>query len=346
MATKNELLRQYEAGRGNLRLIGILTAVNVVLALFECSWSFLFTAWFPYVRAVLAGQWMAPAAEIILCCVLPLALIFCCLLMSKNEQQGVWWLCGAAALFALDSGYLAWFIIRYGFDISYLLNILYHLFALLSLLSACRAGFDLLQGSYADTAAGAVHTSPEAGAFGSVQAASPAVAAAMDGSAVCGQGAVPVQGAASQQRIFVYDKQMAKQNGAAKWGAFWGALAAFMVGVPLLAVAAMALVGDAAGIAVAAVLIVGVAAFGFAMVRLSPFLDSKTSFCAVGDVLHVFYGKNSFAASGYFRDLVLVQQLPDRFVLDGVNAFGKRQRLRIPNAYPELDSYFAEIGIL
>ena len=341
MATRNELLRQYEAGRGNLRLLGILSVVNVVLALFESDWSFLFTAWFPYVRALLAGQWMAPAAEIILCCVLPLALFFCCLLMSKNEQQGVWWLCGAAALFAADSAYLAWFIIRYGFDVSYTLHILFHLFTLITLVNACRAGFDLLQGRYAD--AQAVPDAPAAGAFGSVQAASPAVAAAV-------QGGAPMQGGASnetasQQRIFVYDKQMAKQNGAAKWGAFWGALAAFVIGVPLLVVAAIALLGDAADIAVAAVLILGVAAFVFAMVRLSPFLDSKTSFCAVGDVLHVFYGRSSFAASAYFRDLVLVQQLPDRFVLDGVNAFGKRQRLLIPNAYPELEAYFAEIGI-
>jgi len=339
MATKNELLRQYEAGRGNLRLLGILSVVNVVLALFESDWSFLFTAWFPYVRALLAGQWMAPAAEIILCCVLPLALFFCCLLMSKNEQQGVWWLCGAAALFALDSAYLAWFIIRYGFDVSYTLHILFHLFTLITLVNACRAGFDLLQGRYADTNAGAVNVSPEAGAFGSVQAASPAVAAAVQGGS-----AASVQGGASQQRIFVYDKQMAKQNGAAKWGAFWGVLAAFVIGVPLLVVAAIALLGDGADIAVAAVLILGVAAFGFAMVRISPFLDSKISFCAVGDVLHVFYGRSNLAA--YFRDLVLVQQLPDRFVLDGVNAFGKRQRLLIPNAYPELEAYFAEIGIL
>ncbi|MBQ9959587.1 MAG: hypothetical protein IJP01_04445, partial [Oscillospiraceae bacterium] len=252
MATKNELLRQYEAGRGNLRLLGILSVVNVVLALFESDWSFLFTAWFPYVRALLAGQWMAPAAEIILCCVLPLAAFFCCLIMSKNEQQGVWWLCGAAALFAADSAYLAWFIIRYGFDVSYTLHILYHLFTLITLVNACRAGFDLAQGRYADTAAGAVNVSPEAGAFGSMQAASPAVAAAVQGGVpVQGGSAASVQGGASnktasQQRIFVYDKQMAKQNGASKWGAFWGAFAAFAVGVPLLVVAAIALLGDAA----------------------------------------------------------------------------------------------------
>ena len=41
-----------------------------------------------------------------------------------------------------------------------------------------------------------------------------------------------------------------------------------------------------------------------------------------------------------------VQQLPDRFVLDGVNALGKGQRLLIPNAYHELEAYFAAIGIL
>lgn len=137
----------YARGRSNLLLMSILTAVNIVLILANADRSFPFSAFFPQiaiaVSAVLAQETANSAllAIGIALTVLSLGVYFLCYLLSKKSSG---WLIAALVLFSLDTLFLAYTHLP-DFNVSYLLDFVFHAWVLFYLIAGVRAAVKLRQ---------------------------------------------------------------------------------------------------------------------------------------------------------------------------------------------------------
>ncbi len=203
MKTEEQLSVAYIGGRRSLITMVIFTAINTVLALLESTWSFLFTAFFPYVAASWSDYGylgMPKVACILLCCVLPVLVYTICWLLSDNK--GYVWLKVAAALFSLDTVYMVYFFIAYGFDAVFIMTVLFHALVLWELIRAAVAAKKLANGEYEETPPQAMRQIVDDSLYGPVpvRAADGIAASAPEG----------------QGRLYRYDAAYAKSNGANK----------------------------------------------------------------------------------------------------------------------------------
>ena len=152
---RQNLLSQYQAGRGNLLLVVIFTLINVILISFGQETYFLFSATLPYVIAVFgaifcgmmpdeyyddsdAYRQMFESSKIyifVAVAVAIIALYFICFLLSGKR---VGFLIAALTMFSLDTVFMLFF---YGF--SMILDIFFHAWVLFYLIRGVSAHFKL-----------------------------------------------------------------------------------------------------------------------------------------------------------------------------------------------------------
>lgn len=153
---------RYNAARGNLLLVTILTLINIVLLAVDASFYFPFSLSLPYYlitgTRLLCGmypeEFYTELAEItgepvmteflpttvftvvLVVCVIIIAIFSLCWLLSKKK---IGWMIAALVLFVLDTFYL----LSMGLMIEMLIDIIFHAWVLYSLISGIVAFFKL-----------------------------------------------------------------------------------------------------------------------------------------------------------------------------------------------------------
>jgi len=165
LALKNTRIKQerrYSSARSNLLLVVLFTLINCVICSFGGMTYFLFSAAAPYSLAmegaVLSGRFSddvyielvgAPKSELMLestsyfvfmlsIAAVILVLFFLCWLLSGNGRVG--WMIAGLVLFAADTVYM---FLSYGFSVDQILDILFHIWVLASLIMGVVAHFKL-----------------------------------------------------------------------------------------------------------------------------------------------------------------------------------------------------------
>lgn len=132
----------YGSARANLLLAACITLLNVVLALVGSDSYFLFSASVPYWAAVFGRveyEVYAMAGYLVIAGVIAViftAFYFVFYLMSKKNRR---WMDAALVYFALDCVGLIGFIVWVGFDISFIMDILFHIYVMYYLVSGSLA---------------------------------------------------------------------------------------------------------------------------------------------------------------------------------------------------------------
>ncbi len=140
------LERGYKNSRANLLLVVVFTLINIILAATGSSSYFLFSAFLPYIVSLfglsftghsdfvssdllIAGDWFLYLTLGFSAAVLILYFVF---YLLSNKHYG--WLIPALVFFAIDCAFIAYFAFSGGFDFSLTLDILFHVWVLISLI--------------------------------------------------------------------------------------------------------------------------------------------------------------------------------------------------------------------
>ena len=132
------LAAQYNAARSNLLLVAAFSFINLFLLVINASVYFLFSATFPYYLPIFGNAFAEvydiPALYSISLgiSVLVIAFYLLCWILSKKKGG---WLLTAAILFGIDCLMLLCILIFFGFELSSLLDLLFHAWVMFSL---CR----------------------------------------------------------------------------------------------------------------------------------------------------------------------------------------------------------------
>ena len=318
MKKKSELTASYNSARSNMMVMLVLTAVNVVLTLFDAGVMFLFTAYFPYIAAVYANGLLSfiKPLVIIVGVILPLLVtLLCWIFTGKGKYR---WMNFAAVIFALDTVFMLVMFINRGFQAelvsNYIVGTLFHVFILFALFRGASAGKKLQKGEFVDDTNDVI-----------VVAGSEADAVASAANA--DQAAIPVS------RKYVYNKEYAKSKGADKT-----TIAVLtVVGFIVLTFVLLAING--------AVFVFGFLAALAAMIaiftRINPFTQARAA-SYIADPqgkLSCSMNQGFAAASVELNDMKIVDTRDDRWVVEYSDAKGKTKKLTIPNAYPGLEDY-------
>lgn len=169
-ASPEALARGYKNARGNLLLVVIFTVINAILAFAGSSSYFLFSAYLPYYSVifglVITGRLDADAdfqidekylVYFVGFAVLVLGLYLLFWLFSKKHYG---WLIPALVFFALDT----LFLLRDsfgGFDFSLLMDVVFHVWVLISLALGISTGVRLKKLDAAEAAAAPIETTAE-----------------------------------------------------------------------------------------------------------------------------------------------------------------------------------------
>ena len=127
--------QQYEYSRKNLLFVIGLTAINIILSLVDSDLYFLFSARFPIYLTGL-GQYYKEETGVATyltllgtLAILSLLLYLPCYFLAKKSRV---WMLVAAILFSFDTLFLL-YIMSFGVEASYVIDILFHIYVLFSL---------------------------------------------------------------------------------------------------------------------------------------------------------------------------------------------------------------------
>ena len=147
--SRDELTRRITSGRSSLLLILIFTVVNLLFLVTDVDRYFLFSASLPYYLTMMGkgmdngfmdGAWAVNGTYTITALVLSAAVLvffLLCWLLSKKRSG---WLTAALVLFILDTAALALFTFTlYDNPAVNLMDFIFHIWAIVSLLQAIRA---------------------------------------------------------------------------------------------------------------------------------------------------------------------------------------------------------------
>ena len=136
--------RKYTMARNNLLLAFGFTVVNVVLALVNADTYFLFSAFMPYIIAVL-GVGMATelgTIAVVVMGAISFALIIPCLLFWIFSKKKYGWLIAALVYFVFDTAFLLLFLFLFG-DFTSIIDILFHVWLLYYMIVGVKNGIAL-----------------------------------------------------------------------------------------------------------------------------------------------------------------------------------------------------------
>lgn len=129
------------SGRSNLLLMLVLSAVNMVLLLVNASINFPFSAFFPQF-AVIMGSSLADGTGVsaltiagVVLGILSILLYLVCYFLAKKQTGGM---VAALVLFSLDTALMLYFALS-AFEVSFLIDIAFHVWVLFSFASALVA---------------------------------------------------------------------------------------------------------------------------------------------------------------------------------------------------------------
>ncbi len=126
----------YNAARGNLLLVLILTLVNIILGALGSNYFLLFSATFPYFAAMTGFATKIPAV-IMICCgisLICLAAYLLCWIFSKKRPG---WLIAALILFVVDTGFMVALYV-FAKDFSGVLDVFFHIWVCVCLINGVR----------------------------------------------------------------------------------------------------------------------------------------------------------------------------------------------------------------
>jgi len=330
MQRKRELQITYESGRKSLLGVIAFTAVNVLLPLIGSDRMFLFTAYFPYVIAVNAVDPLFKAVKIpmiLIGCVLPIAAIFLCWLMSSKERYK--WLTFSAVLFGADTLFMLGIFAAIGFSaeliINYALGAIFHAYILWGLFKGISAAKKLVRGEYTDDIA-----------EGTAMASGDDIAAAI----------IDKNQQESGIKRYTYSKEYAKMNGADKSKHLVIAIVGYLVlcfgsFVPVMLFEDSAL----------AALIMLVMLFGsligliISAVKISDFTKAGTMWYEVDATGLLTSCRNEMVSLTYtaYDDIKLLEEHDNRWVVQYDDKKGRTKKAVIPKAYPGLEDYMNKI---
>lgn len=135
MSNRDQLQQAYNKARGNLLLVIILTAVNIVLFFLGSESMMLFSASVPF-YGVVFGYYMGLTVPAVILAVIILALYLVCWLQSKKKSG---WMTVALVLFILDTLVMAGMYLLIE-DASGFLDVLIHAWVLYYLILAISTG--------------------------------------------------------------------------------------------------------------------------------------------------------------------------------------------------------------
>ena len=155
---RTKYTNQYKLGRMNLLLLIVMTAVNIIMLITGDESYYLFSATVPYIITIwgmiLCGKFpeefyvgemegtaiFEPSVFVIplVIVLLIVAVYFCTFLFSGKGRVG--WLIAALALFSCDTAFLFLF---YGIDFGFIMDYVFHIWALVCLILGVRAHFKL-----------------------------------------------------------------------------------------------------------------------------------------------------------------------------------------------------------
>lgn len=162
VSPRQALQMKYNSARGNLLLVILFTAVNVLLLVANTGSYFLFSAFIPYMLVdegmFYTGRYPAEIYEeyfpdmaflgdnlfyaLICVSITILALYFLCWLFSKNNRAG--WIVTALVFFSLDTaGYLLYGLLYGMLDVSSIIDVLFHVWVLYYLINGLVANAKL-----------------------------------------------------------------------------------------------------------------------------------------------------------------------------------------------------------
>ena len=154
LSEKQVLETKYKNARTNLLIVVVFTVINILLLISQSDSYFLFSAYIPYalvsIGMLLCGmypsefygeefltmEFLSPSVFMIfaIIAVIFTALYFTSWIFSKNNKGG--WLIFALAIFAIDTVGMFAFV---GFELSGLIDIVFHVWVIISLVSGIKA---------------------------------------------------------------------------------------------------------------------------------------------------------------------------------------------------------------
>lgn len=154
--TKKELAeRQFLSSRLTVLLICVFTAINIILALTGSDSYFLFSASIPYYAVILSYISVAagelPMGVLIVAIAFAVVVIAAYLLCFIFGKKHFGWLIAALILFSLDTIYFIYIIIS-AFDASMIIDIVFHLYVIYSLVMSVVNFFRLKNTAEEETA--------------------------------------------------------------------------------------------------------------------------------------------------------------------------------------------------
>lgn len=140
--TEAAALQRYTRARSNLLWVILFTVINAVLLIADSGVMFLFSATLPYFMVSLG--WMVGIRPVLIVCIVIAAIMVglyaLCWALCKTRPG---WMVAALVFFALDTAFLLYITLAPPVDFSGILDILIHVWVLVSLFQGARFGLRL-----------------------------------------------------------------------------------------------------------------------------------------------------------------------------------------------------------
>ncbi len=302
---KMNLLNNYKSARSSLLAVIIFSVLNCFMLYFDMGYTFLYSMITPQLALIFAKQvfrGFTSVIVVVMFAIVPIALYTISYLLSNKDWK---WLRVGTVLFATDILVFIGFFLKFGFDSSFILSIIFEGLIMFNLVRGTMAGKDLNNDFEVEEI-------------------------------VVGNTATAAEGSEETRvKIYSYDKEYAAKNSANKTLLVIGS---FVIFILVMFVLTFLLNNIFKGnVFLMFVLLYGLL-IGYAVwiVKMSPFIYAKNyQFFKKDGVVYRNYTVNNMIQS--FADLKLEETGKDRFVCSYQKKEDKRKKLIIPNAYPDIE---------
>lgn len=147
---KNKYLSRWKGGSWAIFCVAAFSIVNILMFLFGSDSYFLFTAYIPYLLgmlgvAFLKGMWEYPVSPALGAFLLSITAVFVILyfIFWFFSKKKVGWLIAGTVFFAIDTVFVVLFALISGDFVSLLVDILFHIIALVEMILGVTAAIKL-----------------------------------------------------------------------------------------------------------------------------------------------------------------------------------------------------------
>ena len=307
---KDVLLSQYRVGRSCLLTVVVLTLINIVMSIFEISYSLLFSAFMPQVVVILAKYFFSgleTVLVILIFALIPVALLMISYLLSAKDWK---WMLVASIIMVIDAICLVVYTVMGYFDFSLVINYGFEAAILFILIRATIAGKDLNNDFDGLTQTIVVNQN----------------------------GTIEVE-RNDTVKCYYYDSKLAKEN---KISRFWLVAVALLV---IVVVGPISMVGIIFGLVEGKLWMLILGILGVAMMVLVCIMEAQLT--PFNDAKHFwFYKENGIvcraSSSTLFpikllANLMVEKETSTAYYCSYVDQNGKRKKIVIAKCYPEIE---------